>query len=112
MNYELMSDFEINKVVAMKRGFSVDKEQYEGLCDRDERIVLCRDNFDISIGFDPCNDPADAWPVISENKISIEYRDHKSLAPVAKRFGSNSHNISHENPLRAAMIVFLMMQND
>ena len=107
-----MSDFEINKAVAVNLGFSVDDEQYESLCDRDERIVLCRDKFDSLLGLDYCNNPSDAWPVISANKISIEYRDHKSLAPVAKRFGSNGHNIADKNPLRAAMIVFLMMNEN
>lgn len=59
--------------------------------------------------FDYCNDAAHAWYIITDNKISIEFRDHKSLSPIAKRFGSDSHNVAHGNPLRAAMIVFLEM---
>jgi hypothetical protein len=56
-----------------------------------------------------CNSPTDAWGIISKHRISIEYRDHKTLKPVAKRFGSNSHNIADKNVLRAAMIVYLEM---
>lgn len=58
---------------------------------------------------DYCNSPSDAWPIIINNKVGIEFRDHKSLNPIAKRFGSNSHNVADENLLRAAMIVYLEM---
>jgi len=58
--------------------------------------------------FNPCNNPADAWPIIVENKISlfaIRYTESMWQAehPITGIF-------KHENPLRAAMIVFLMMQ--
>nr|WP_330218007.1 phage protein NinX family protein [Siccibacter colletis] len=67
--------------------------------------------------FDPCNNPADAWPIITENNISI-ILDNPSM-PCAT---SNARDlfdcddrivsVAYEKPLRAAMIVFLMMQED
>lgn len=106
MNYESMSDHRINALVTSVV-FGCEEWEYN-----DAEFYHC--GIDGSGYFSQpilnyCNNPSDAWPIISEKRISIEYRDHKSLAPVAKRFGSNSHNIAHENPLRAAMIVFLMM---
>lgn len=59
--------------------------------------------------FDPCNNPADAWPIIVKNRISIINLDEDEWGArgVADR---NSKRAIHENSLRAAMIVFLMMQ--
>lgn len=56
---------------------------------------------------DYCNNPADAWPIIEQNKISLTY--HHSRGHWSAIF--NHENISmHGSPLRAAMIVFLMMK--
>lgn len=93
---EKSSDREVNCAVARLSAASVNIEFTQ------EKIM---------VGEIPnyCSNPLLAWPIIIENKISIEFRDHKSLDPIAKRFGSNSHNIAHKNPLRAAMIVYLEM---
>ena len=57
---------------------------------------------------DYCNNPADAWPIIEQNKISLTY--HHSRGHWSAIF--NHENISmHGSPLRAAMIVFLMMKD-
>ncbi|AUO67876.1 hypothetical protein WM46_04400 [Citrobacter freundii complex sp. CFNIH2] len=63
--------------------------------------------------FDPCNNPADAWPIIAENKISIYAM---SEADTRGKWGSEAFYPSeayhfNDNPLRAAMIVFLMIQD-
>lgn len=70
----------------------------------------------IEFDFNPCNNPEDAWPIITENKISImfdstdtryegEYHEWCDAISSCQKFG-----IQHQsNPLRAAMIVFLMM---
>lgn len=68
--------------------------------------------------FDPCNNPADAWPIISSNKINIEFEgdviDGKeewwSIASWG-RTAEEQQFCTDDNPLRAAMIVFLMMQD-
>lgn len=53
------------------------------------------------------NNPADMWPIIVENKISIEYlQDGKWGATI----GNYCHIDKFNNPLRAAAIVFLMMK--
>lgn len=67
-NYEEMSDFEINKAVAIIAGvtFNDDGEPV--------RFVECDTgayaDFN-EIEFDPCNNPSDAWPIIVDNKISL-----------------------------------------
>lgn len=97
MKYEDMSDFEINCRV------HAEVMQISGL-----------NSFKAK---DYCNNPSDAWPVITENKISImfdstdtryegEYHEWCDAISSCQKFG-----IQHQsNPLRAAMIVFLKMR--
>ncbi|AUR81448.1 NinX [Vibrio phage 1.005.O._10N.286.48.F2] len=60
---------------------------------------------------DYCNNPSDAWTIIVENKINIEWRDSLKLHPLAKGTGGNACHWSDKNPLRAAMICFLKMKD-
>ncbi|HHI2217078.1 phage protein NinX family protein [Enterobacter cloacae] len=69
--------------------------------------------------FDPCNNPADAWPIISANRISVEYdSEHQCDVPAewVTAYGIDDlkvHVVAHQpcdKALRSAMIVFLMMQ--
>ena len=57
---------------------------------------------------DYCNNPADAWPIIMANRIALY------PASAGDKWAAHYSNwdIAHadKNPLRAAMIVFLMMQ--
>lgn len=113
-NYEEMSDFEINKAVALIVGvtFNDDGEPV--------RFVECDTgayaDFN-EIEFDPCNNPADAWPIIDENNITI-INDHPSMRlavnDAAEYYNGFSGIIasSDENGFRAAMIVFLKMNED
>lgn len=113
-DYSKMSDFEINKCVAKIYGgfaltLAVHNEPPSGK------------SFDPG-RFDPCNNPADAWPIIVGNKISIVSLDKKWLAAPVDTvidgitgdsevcFYASSDAVFDANPLRAAMIVFLMMQ--
>ncbi len=70
--------------------------------------------------FDPCNNPADAWPIIAENKISIMWMtEEKQWCAWANgeleegcwewKYCPDDYS-QDDNPLRAAMTVFLMMQ--
>ncbi|EMC3650520.1 DUF2591 family protein [Citrobacter braakii] len=70
---------------------------------------------------DYCNNPTDAWPIIAGKKLSLINADDKWLCvpedePIDGVTGDSVHmiysgdGVEHENPLRAAMIVFLMMQ--
>ena len=66
--------------------------------------------------FNPCANPADAWPIITENNISI-ILDNPSMPCATDNardlFDDAGPNVgvAYDNPLRAAMIVFLMMQD-
>jgi hypothetical protein len=62
------------------------------------------------IYFDPCNDPTDAWPIILESEISLDPRRRIKRLPWMAEGGCNQVYFCDKNPLRAAMIVYLMMQ--
>ena len=103
MNHEEMSDFEINKEVAKLIG----AETYD-----DGKIVSASiprrgDNVISVVGaVDYCNNPSDAWPIILANKIDVQHRDGFNM-PCARHC---EHMAADKNPIRAAMIVFLMMK--
>ncbi|EOV9647451.1 phage protein NinX family protein [Cronobacter malonaticus] len=63
---------------------------------------------------DYCNDPGAAWPIIRGNRIGIIPAPCAGEWKAAHRDvgddGTPRHFTRHINPLRAAMIVFLMMQ--
>ena len=106
MNYEKMSDLQINLLVANAIG--VDAAENSGVVfgavkHEGENVVS------VIGAVDYCNTPSDAWPIILENKITIfspngTHDDSLWMAEL-----DESHMFS-ANPLRAAMIVFLMMQ--
>ena len=59
--------------------------------------------------FDPCNNPADAWPIILSERISIE---HDGDCWRSDLFNENGgYEAESDSPLRAAMTVFLMMKD-
>lgn len=107
-DYSKLSDFEINKCVAKIHGgfaltLAVHNEPPSGK------------SFDPG-RFDPCNNPADAWPIIVANNIDIIQDNGQGCAlatnsAIQMFIGDDVHISQDENPLRAAMIVFLMMQD-
>ncbi len=62
----------------------------------------------IEFDFDPCNNPEDAWPIIADNRVNILWDWNESGLHGAS--ASPIWEYEHENVLRAAMIVFLMMK--
>ena len=100
MNYEAMSDDEINHEVA-KHSFDAGwLERHYGK----EGMIP-----------DYCNSWEDAGPIIFENKIGIE-TTALSKEWIARTCSTTMSNMFfrchvHKNPLRAAMIVFLMMKD-
>lgn len=96
-NYEDMSDFEINCRV------HAEIMQISGL-----------NSFKAK---DYCNNPADAWPIIVKNEIDV-IQNNGQDCPLATNSAvmmfrcDDVFICQHENPLRAAMIVFLMMNED
>ena len=62
-----------------------------------------------------CNNPTDAWPIIVENHINIEwFSDDEGIYASAKGTTdwTGGSLADHENPLRAAMICFLKMKGE
>lgn len=117
MKYSDLSDFEINKLVADIVDFGDMVVSIRG-CNKTiyllEKESGESDLFLPSAYFDPCLDSRDAWPIIVENEIAV-------IPPVsngtnewkAERFYNENCgkliDCIDKNPLRAAMIVFLMM---
>ena len=112
-DYSKMSDFEINKAVALSLGIEVvewNGKIFGGV----ERKI---DNVTSVIGvIDYCNNPSDAWPLIESNLICLmadvfcEPQDGgKWIAQPA--YGWQHERVRNDNPLRAAMIMYLMMKD-
>ncbi len=116
MNYEEMSDFEINlkvsefvdfgDLIVSSNGSEVNILEIEGLFSV------------IPIGeFDPCNNWADAGPIMLENGIGISKYDLDEDDPLNGYWFSGHDSLDSElwiddkNPLRAAMICFLKMKD-
>lgn len=109
--YSEMSDFEINKAVAIIEGHKCyyDNGTYTNGLDANRAVV--KGNGIIG-GFNPCNSWVDAGPIIAENLIGITpMLSGWKAAPERSPSGFKDYtSAAHSNPLRAAMIVFLMMQ--
>lgn len=89
MDYSQLSDDEINNMVG--------------------RVVSQRFRTDY------CNDPGAAWPIIQRNGISLAKYEHGMWLASSDAYWVDGvewqiDGETHPNPLRAAMIVFLMIQ--
>lgn len=106
--YRDKSDFEINKAVAeelIKSGFIIGVEYYD-------KHILVTDKYANNYPFDPCNNPADAMPIIIENGIGLlPYKISTPLAFDLKKGIGFGFLVENENIYRAAMEVFLMMKD-
>ncbi|EAS3168194.1 hypothetical protein DOV11_04120 [Salmonella enterica] len=103
MDYSKLSDHEINVKVGSVIGFAA-------------KLMAVNKQTDY------CNNPEDAWPIISENGISLikctvdsGYWSAEIITDIDdvtdKIFQcQSSFDYQDANPLRAAMVVFLMMQ--
>lgn len=122
MDYSQLSDFEINVAVfeAIHNGSPDYKEGENGamVFISFEGDIVNGDAVEVEVergSFNPCANPADAWPIITENKISI-ILDNPSMPCATDNardlFDDAGPNVgvAYDNPLRAAMIVFLMMR--
>lgn len=98
--YRDKSDFEINKAVAeCKYGIGCTGKTQGG------DVIVFTDSF--TAVFDPCNNPADAMPIINEYGISLMYQEREFQ--VATNDGN--YYCCMSNPLKAAMVIFLMMKD-
>lgn len=141
MNYSLLSDQEINEMIIsqqLNNGIYTDDPQEvsnrdyvrdgwcwgrgteTGLRNRDGSIFVTHQN---GYRLDYCHNASIAWEIIPKHLISLfPYYDfenedeitliHSGLWVAEKVYSDGKTFIhKHTNPLRAAMIVFLMMQD-
>lgn len=100
MDYSKMSDFEINRAVSMAM---LSKSENPSA-----KYVAINDY---------CNNAADAWPIITKHLICLaadvfaEPQDG-GVWVASPAYGWAKERVRHDNPLRAAMLVFLMMQGE
>lgn len=119
VDYSEMSDAEINKLVALAEGAY---EVADGLFVDDVRRYQFhppKNKGEQKFFFDPCNNPADAWPIILKHRISITFDETNEGEEAAEWATASvggdeyfSDYLKCSQALRAAMIVFLMMQGD
>ena len=118
MNYEEMSNLQINLLVANAVG--VDAVENSGVVFG--AVKHEGSNVVSVVGVvDYCNNPSDAWPIIVEYQISIakykgseEWDAHGGGVCVDYDhciISNSDCSYSNKNPLRASMIVFLMMED-
>lgn len=116
MNYDELSDFEINKLVAEKSGVLIpvpdglESEQIgDVLCYYDENRVIwaCHEDY--------CDSWDNAGPIIEENNIELSplFRGDWCASHINKYTYDEAPvydlQATNENPRRAAMIVYLKM---
>lgn len=107
--YSDKSDFEINKAVAVALGKVI------GI--RTDSNIIYLIGGDELIEFDPCNNPADAMPIVFDNNISL-ILSHSEY-PLATNDPSGlfretlppENVVTNKSPLRAAMEVFLLIKD-
>ncbi|HEM7503274.1 TPA: DUF2591 family protein [Enterobacter hormaechei] len=126
MDYSKLSDFEINKLVgdvvfkglwSCRPGTAGNKSDswYYGNADASLNPLSPLPDY--------CNDAADAWQIIVGHKLSIINADDEWLCvpedtAVDGVTGDGVHmiysgaGIVHSNPLRAAMVMFLTIQDE
>lgn len=117
MDYSKLSDFEINKRVATSLGYRLYKD---GSSNQHNHVSVEDYGKCGSISMEWCNNSEEAWSVIYKNKISIMWMTEEKqwcawangeLEEGCWEWKYCPDDYSHDdNPLRAAMIVFLMMQ--
>ncbi|EJK8625385.1 phage protein NinX family protein [Morganella morganii] len=116
--YRDKSDFEINKAVAVAIGakpFPPERTEFKqceipGL----ENAIIVKITGVKTGLFDPCNNPADAMPIVIRSLISLisdKSDDGESAWWVAQDVTGSIASGLKSNPYRAAMEVFLMMKD-
>ena len=111
-DYSKMSDFQVNKAVLASLCAYVDVDIVQHPHHADGVSVgLYRACGDYYEWFDYCNNPSDAWPIILENNIWIQPDMIGDGFWHCMDCNDDIH-AKDKNPLRAAMIVYLMMKDE
>lgn len=118
MNYSELSDFEINSAVT---AIVCNCQKWEFDCENGifYHCGIDGNGYYEQKTIDFCNNPVNAWPIILENKIDIRFEAgfmNKWESQHVKHLDDYDVDIIgcnyDKNPLRAAMITFLMMNED
>ena len=96
--YSDKSDFEINKAIAIALGKVI------GI--RPDSNIIYLIGGDELIEFDPCNNPADAMPIIMDNKIDLTHIVGNMVCAKHKEYWC-----IRKNPYRAGCEVYLLMKD-
>jgi hypothetical protein len=123
MNYSDMTDFEINKLVVKALGFTLMPDSYYLPAFKSRHpssVWFTRQNEEYSLHDDYCNNPNDAWTIILESKIDLDWvlngLCRAEFVDIDRLFDDSGElkDIAciDANPLRAAMIVYLVMNED
>ncbi|WP_312077193.1 phage protein NinX family protein [Leclercia sp.] len=115
MDYSKLSDFEINKRVAISRGLKVqeiDDSKATGMTRKYHELkphtVWVSDGSGPWEQYAPTLCWSDAGPIISDNQINILWNWNEEGVHGAT--ADPLYEYEHENALRSAMIVFLKIQ--
>ena len=113
-DYSKMSDFELNSAVAqLSLWKKKDCEEIHG--DEKRGVVSWADGANWHV-FDPCNNPSDAWPIMKESLIGVTPDEDGVTMHFYGDWTAMAHcknlQFTDKNPLRAAMIVYLMMKDE
>ncbi|EKN4139347.1 TPA: phage protein NinX family protein [Yersinia enterocolitica] len=112
-DYSAMSDFDINLAIAH---LVLGKGNYDWNAEKKEvyRAGMDGGEFRPNAYFNPCEDPSDAWLIIFRERITLTPKvtgyEWDAISPVILN-DDIEHLHTDLNPLRAAMIVFLMMKD-
>lgn len=117
MNYKEMSDVDIAAATLEHAGYKMidDGDRYAIYNSKSGRKDI-GEKASAKFKFDPCNNPSDACPIIFSSRIMLNpyCADELWKAEVPCGFDGFVKAYAtcyHRNPLRAAMIVFLMMED-
>jgi len=110
MEYNELSDFEINKAVAEALGLDVLAPMHHNADVVSFRSGQAspRSGRNIIDCADYCNNPSDAWPIIAENKIDFEWLG--ASVEASDITGKHCNEDLNNNALRACMIVYLKLK--
>ena len=114
--YTELSDFEINKLVAISTGFACyygDGSYTNGLSRRAAIVKGKNHHGNFRLGeFAPCNDPADAMPIIIENKIGMNFVNNNiGWSAIHQCIIKGELEVYGKRYYRTAMELFLLMKD-
>lgn len=101
MNYQTATDAEINKAVAAKLGLGAKSRDVDWI---DGQYIMV-ETYQLDVP-DYCNNPADMMPVVFEHGMSMYFNKCSKTWDVSR----DQSFCVHTNPLRAAAIVYLMLE--